>query len=126
MRFHRRILDQWSMEHATDSGITYAELNIARALSYLLDKDKKTRLERLECRWCFYWESSRIGGAAMTNWLCGVCAKEQMHGSTAVPRLCNPCGKKHELCVECGGDLHQRRRRKWNEIPVVETPKEYL
>jgi hypothetical protein len=81
------------------------------------DARRAVRLATGECPCCFYLRSGRVGGAAMTTWFCGVCGKQDMHGSTATPKLCRECSTTHELCRECGGDLAMRSRRKkpWAE-----------
>lgn len=112
-----RKLDNFSVQSATDRAKTYSESYIRRSLEFLTDSRKKDRLKKSECRWCFYFRSDRLGGAAMTNWYCGVCEKEGLSGSTACPRVCLPCGEAHKLCVECAGDLHMRVMRKFEPSP---------
>lgn len=113
MKQQRRTIDKFSVEWATDHGKAAAEGRISASLRYIADQDKITRVDdAVECKWCFYFATSRIGGAAMTTWECGVCSKEQMSGNTNCPTLCDDCGKTWELCTNCGGDLHGRVRRK--------------
>jgi ribosomal protein S27E len=80
------------------------------------DTEKSERLNRHECKACFY--SSRIGGAAMTYRPCMSCGTSVLYGSTNTDVLCMDCAKQHSLCKHCGGDLEMRTRRKdWPETP---------
>lgn len=104
---------EWTTNRNKDSG----ELRVASSLRYLTDPDKQERLKKAhECKSCFYFKSSRIGGAALTEWNCSVCNLEEMSGSTHCPKICRECSEKYELCCECGGDIHTRVRRKL-ELP---------
>ena len=80
------------------------------------DSDKKARLEAQECKYCWYINTQRLGGAAITNTNCSVCGKEMVFGSTNVDKVCKECAKEHELCKHCGTDLNMRVRRK-KEFP---------
>lgn len=93
----------------------YAQISIAKAMAYLIDRDKKDRLKKQECAYCFYFCSSRIGGQAMTNWNCKACGRQDMYGNTAVPSICNSCATKHALCTRCAGDVHMRVSRRGSE-----------
>lgn len=86
---------------------------VASVRSFESDDKIDQRMKAMECRACFYL-SSRIGGQAFSEWTCGVCASDQMHSSTATPRVCSDCAREHSLCTYCGGDLEMReRRRNW-------------
>lgn len=94
-------------------------LDLARKVTE--DSDKAARLERQECKGCFY--SSRMGGAAMTSRDCMCCDKSQLFGSTNTDVLCQPCAVAESLCKHCGGDLELRtQRRKWPAAYQSETP----
>lgn len=83
------------------------------------DTRKAERLNRHECKACFY--GGRIGGAAMTTRACMSCGEDQLYGSTSTDALCLPCATKHTLCKRCGGDLEMRTRRKdWPVVPNAE------
>lgn len=112
----RVVLTAYAARWATGSAKRIVNEAISAAERCKKDADREKRLGALECPSCFYIRSSRVGGASMTTWYCGVCAEEGLHGSTAVPRVCRRCAEKHSLCVQCGGDLNMReRRRKWPE-----------
>jgi hypothetical protein len=75
------------------------------------DRLKKERLEKSECKICFY-VTGRIGGSAMTQRPCGICGKDEWYGSTCTDALCINCAKEHELCKYCGADRELRERRR--------------
>lgn len=77
----------------------------------LEDARRAERLEKCECRLCFYY-SGRIGGAMMTAARCGLCDKEMRFGSTNVDVLCQECAKAKKLCRHCGADIDDKSRRK--------------
>ena len=113
MKAHRRPrLTEGRVSELSFRHKEYAQFKIARALAYLIDKDKSARLKALTCSYCFYFNSGSLAGQAFTEWTCEVCEKDQMHSNTGVPIACDACAKRHSLCKECGSDLHGRCRRK--------------
>lgn len=90
---------------------------------YRLDSEIAERSRVKRCRSCFYFRRSRIGGAAMTRWFCGVCGSPQSASSTATDTVCRTCSDAYNLCTQCGGDLEGReRRRKWPEPASAPLP----
>jgi len=85
---------------------------IERAERAFADLDRVARLERHECRWCFYGMSSRIAGQAVTQKPCDSCEEVQHYSSTDTDRLCRPCGVRLNLCVSCLADIDLVDRRK--------------
>ena len=81
-----------------------------RLEDYDNDIDKKARLEKWECKCCFYI-LSKIGGAAMTKKPCNACGKVIMYSSTCTGAVCKECGKKYRVCTHCGGDINEKNRR---------------
>lgn len=79
------------------------------------DPDKKKRLEKQECKVCFY-QTSRIAGQSFTSTECSICDKEITHGNTDVDRLCQECAKAANLCKHCGADIEYKNRRKYKGI----------
>lgn len=119
MRSPHRRLDAAAIRYATSRAKGYAQELLQAVRDFEADPNRELRLETaLECKSCFYLHRSRVGGAAMTYWTCGVCGKEDLHGSTATPRVCISCAKEHQLCRNCGGDLHMRERRRKFPTPV--------
>lgn len=75
------------------------------------DPDKTKRLNGLHCLICWY-QSGKIVGQAFTSWSCKSCGQTGMHPNTGVPQLCNNCAEKMQACIECGGDLNLKKRKK--------------
>lgn len=72
------------------------------------DIDKKLRLEKGECKFCFYMRR-KVGGAAMTNKPCNSCGEMQTYPSTCTGAVCKECGKKYRVYTHCGGDINGKR-----------------
>ena len=104
-------IDSVSVTSSTDHAIGHGADYVERALGFLADRGRKERLKRSLCRRCYYIWIERIGGAAMTNQSCGICGEDVMYSSTATDKLCLRCAVKHELCKQCGADIHLRPRR---------------
>lgn len=85
------------------------------------DAERKVRLEKQECPFCFY-RKSRIGGAAMTSVQCGLCDETVRSSNTNVDVLCKMCAKDNGLCKHCGADIDLKSRRK--RVLPVPTPTE--
>lgn len=68
------------------------------------------------CRVCCYLRGGRIGGAAMTNYVCASCGNERMWNSTAVPAMCDACSDVNRICQQCYGD-RDAERVKLNAYP---------
>lgn len=113
MNHPQRKLTVDSIQWATNRAKDWCEDYPAKALAMLTDSDKKKRIERQECKSCFYLNTGRIGGAAITQKPCDLCGVEMCFGSTCTDRICNQCSKENELCAFCGGDIHMRVLRRW-------------
>ena len=87
----------------------YYQDTLKRSLMLLQDPFKKERIEKQECRMCFY--SSKIGGACMTYYNCKNCGEELLSGSTHTNKLCKKCAKELSCCLDCGGDIDMKIRR---------------
>ena len=101
---------QWDLTkvlNATASRRSY----LKRCEDTLNDVNKKERIEKQECIYCFYLDS-RVGGSCMTTSYCGICNKTLHSGNTNTDALCIDCAKKHKLCKHCGGDINLKSRRK--------------
>jgi hypothetical protein len=85
---------------------------IARGLEAANDGKKAERLSACKCIYCFYLNRGRLVGHGFTAWKCLACDFEGQHSNTGVPRYCETCSAELNLCIECGGDLEMRYRRK--------------
>jgi len=103
-------IDIYSVQSATDRAARIGNDSLKSAINWLNDTKKKERLEKCECKTCFYI-LGKMGGSAITSRPCGICEKEQMYGNTCTNMVCKPCGKEKELCVHCGADIKLRPRR---------------
>lgn len=63
------------------------------------------RMEVHECKTCFYINSSRIGGSAMTLKNCNNCEKKEMYSSTVTNLYCLACAKDLGVCAFCSQDM---------------------
>jgi|CXWL01.1.fsa_nt_gi hypothetical protein len=76
------------------------------------DTHKKVRVEARKCKVCFYLRGTRISGQAFTTTLCQSCGVSMTFPTTDVDFYCLPCSKELLLCVDCGGDINLRSRKK--------------
>lgn len=83
---------------------------LADARKLLDDENKEKREQEQLCQPCFY--IAHMATCAVTNYLCGICEKENYWGSGDTPKLCKDCAIKHRLCKRCGGDIELKTRRK--------------
>ena len=114
MRQSTKKLNKANMLDATASAKRRVKEWIDLAEEVSKDTRKALRLERCECKACFY--SSRVGGNAITIRACAICGIDQVYGSSCTDVLCLGCATDHLLCNHCGGDLEMRVRRKdWPE-----------
>lgn len=74
----------------------------AGLIGYYSDNNKKARKSAHLCKYCFYYHTSRIGGAAMTTRACANCGEEMMFGSTCTDVFCNKCAEELKMCKHCG------------------------
>lgn len=75
------------------------------------DPKKKERVENLLCKRCYY-RGGTLAGQSFVTYHCGICEAQDTHPNTASPRLCTKCAETHKLCVDCGGDLQDKKRKK--------------
>jgi len=81
----------------------HIESTSARLIAYYSDPEKKQRKANGLCRYCYYFDTARIGGAAMTTTNCRGCDKDLHFGNTCTDDLCLECSVKLKLCKHCGG-----------------------
>lgn len=100
------------VQNATHFGRQHLKDWIERAERAFADLDREKRLERQECRWCYYAHPSRLGGAAITHKPCDTCNEVMTFSNTCTDRICKPCGERLGLCVRCCADINLVDRRK--------------
>ena len=108
------IMDEKHMRFATYHAKARETKWIELSNAIVQDTYKTERLNRHECKTCFYSTKflGRIGGAAITFRPCMSCGKSEYYPSTITDVLCLECAKKHKLCKHCGGDIKMNLKRK--------------
>ena len=89
-----------------DHNKQWFEGRIEIALQASSDIERDTRLEIMECPYCFYF-GSKIGGSAVTGWSCLICKKGSISGSTNCPLICQDCAKKENKCIYCSQPMFE-------------------
>lgn len=116
MKMTKLQVDRVSIMRANTHAKRLIEGTLKNAEDLKTDPDKKVRLEKNECKSCFYL-NGRMGGSVMTERPCGICDEPMSFGSTCTDVTCTSCAHKNMLCKHCGGDIDSKNRRK---IPFLE------
>lgn len=77
----------------------------AKLIKYYSDEEKAIRKSKNLCKCCFYYNTSRIGGAAITTRPCAECDTEMHFGNTCTDIFCDKCANKLNLCKHCGAKM---------------------
>lgn len=66
-----------------------------------MNKEQKTLLRKAlyECSTCFH---NRISGQGFTVFVCELCHTSVQYPNTSIPRFCQYCCEKHNICQRCG------------------------
>ncbi|MGI6168450.1 MAG: hypothetical protein ACOYI4_01875 [Christensenellales bacterium] len=92
-------LDESTKLNAKYQNKQYIEKTSAKLIQYFADSHNKIRTkEKHLCRYCYYVNTSRIGGAMITTVICANCDKELTFPSTSVDILCDECAQKLGSC----------------------------
>jgi hypothetical protein len=121
----RRTVDLCSILRASDAAREYVRWTREVCFNLTTDPKKAERLEKSQCVVCFY-ARGRMGAAVVTTAQCGVCDRTIHSGNSCVGVVCVECGKAHEFCTYCGGDIRMRTRRKFDRTVVTPTLDEDL
>lgn len=121
MHLNKTNIDSVSVTRQTSQNCRHISDLQSRLADYDEDSQKKARLQKALCRYCMYYATSRIGGAAVSSRSCSFCETTLHSGNTNVDILCVPCATKHEICCRCGADLHDRVRRRKFDLPKTES-----
>lgn len=111
MKFKAAPFDARRLQGTTLHNKGYLVEYIAKANAAERDSNRAERIEKGECRYCFYCKG-KAGGSACSSRPCACCGVEVYSANTCIDVLCKPCADKHELCVHCGADRELRARRK--------------
>jgi hypothetical protein len=69
-------------------------------------KHEPRRAASKKCKACYYLRGAQLAGRAFRDFVCGICKETKRHANTAVPKYCQECCDKHELCQTCGGRIN--------------------
>lgn len=83
------------------------EKTTAGLIGYYSDNNKKSRKVMHLCKFCFYYNTSRIGGCAITRSNCANCGTEMNFENTCTDVFCNKCAEELKLCKHCGQKMEQ-------------------
>lgn len=74
---------------------------------YDTDVYKSARKAKALCKYCYYYNTSRIGGCMITSKPCCAegCDQTLTFGNTCTDVFCTECATKLKLCKHCGGKL---------------------
>lgn len=122
MKLKRRCIDNATITSATEQAKSRVEYWQRMTRLIADDANRRHRLAAGLCPVCYY-ESSRIGGAAITTSQCGLCDEQLSSGNTNIDVLCQACAGKSGLCKHCGADVNLAHRRK-RELPEPTQTKE--
>jgi len=102
--------DLFALQMATSMAQTHAA-EVRRTLdAFDSDAQQERRLERNECKRCFYlWQ--RVCGQAFTEYKCIACGSDERWHNTCCPKLCIPCAHRYRVCRRCTGDISMRKRK---------------
>jgi hypothetical protein len=112
MQMNRAKVDRYTYEWATHRNKDRVQWYRDALVKFDADPEKSKRLEKVECRTCFYFQSPRMVCQAFTERQCGVCGKEQRFCNSDTDVVCPDCARERGLCSHCGGDLNDKLRRK--------------
>ena len=115
MEIAKKEVNESSVTFATDQAIYRRDAVVKNALDMLADAEKKERISKSTCVPCWYLGKRRIVGHAMSTRPCGICGHDVRSANTHVGTICLRCGTANELCVDCGGDVKMRPRRKFRK-----------
>ena len=71
---------------------------------YEKDVDKERRIRRRECKTCHYLRNG-VAGQALTSFECRLCKAGGTNPNTRVPKYCNKCSEKFDMCAKCGAEM---------------------
>lgn len=73
---------------------------------YEIEEGDNTMSQRSKmqlCQKCF--ANPQLAGMSMTPYICKLCGRTKLSGSTIIPKYCFDCGKKLDVCCRCGNSM---------------------
>lgn len=99
---------KWTTEDAKNTRYrnkAYIDSSTAKLIHYYADGSKKIRKSMHICRCCFYFDTSRIGGSAITTVNCAGCDITLHFANTCTDIFCNDCAEELKMCKHCGAKM---------------------
>lgn len=99
---------EWNKEdirNSTYRNKSHIEEMTKKMIRYYADDNKSSRKSKHLCKYCFYINTSRIGGCAITIRPCSNCEKEMPFSNTCTDVFCNKCAEELKLCKHCGAKM---------------------
>ena len=59
------------------------------------------------CKKCLFKGKGMIAGQAFTDFKCSLCGKIDTWHNTNVPKICDECSNKLNVCQRCGEQLEK-------------------
>jgi DNA-directed RNA polymerase subunit RPC12/RpoP len=112
MKSRKILVDQEYIDRQTYWANREAETLIKNVSAFQNDPDQAKRKESLKCKRCFYLRAGGFAGQAFTEQDCGICETTMIFSSTATDVVCPDCAKAHDICVECGGNIEIKVKKK--------------
>lgn len=103
MEYRKMKLDECIKLNSKVRNKGYVDSISAKLIAYYSDTDKKKRINEAHlCKSCYYIETSRIGGSAITTVICANCDEHMTFANTCTDILCNGCAEELKICKHCG------------------------
>ena len=67
----------------------------------------------MECKKCKM--DKGLAGQGFTPFICEKCGKRTYHHNTNIPKFCDECSKKYNICEKCGVSLGEEEEEKQNK-----------
>ena len=65
------------------------------------------------CKKCKEAERGMFSGQGFRDFTCQLCGKTDTWCNTNIPKFCDECSKKLNICQRCGADLGEDYYYKW-------------
>lgn len=99
----KQVFDKTKQLNAKAWNKELIDKNTAKLIEYYSDPRKAHRTKEAHlCKCCYYYDTARIGGNAITTVGCGNCGKEISFANTCTDLLCDECAAELKACKHCG------------------------
>lgn len=99
----KRTFDKYVQYNAKAQNKEHINNVTIKIIEYYSDPRKEHRVKVAHlCKYCYYYDTARIGGSMITTVGCGNCGKEITFGNTCTDILCDECASELKACKHCG------------------------